>query len=160
MLRELQGFQVQLKTSSKISDGAFPERLLILPLIFPCLYWLISVPCNKRKVRKKWVLPSIHPPMTNLHRIIQWCGWWILAEWGLSEVGLLKRWGVWPKRSASSEGQGSSWPCLLTASSSWREISYQDSGVLGEEDLEHLLKDEEGWGFWGPGVVGCVLQQG
>lgn len=59
---------------------------------------------------------------------------------------------------SSSEGQGSSWPCLRTASSTWREISHQDSGVLGEEDLEHLLKDEEGWGKWSPGVVGCVLQ--
>lgn len=78
------------------------------------------------------------------------------SDWGLSEVSLLKSWWICPKRSASSEGQGSSWPWLLTASSSWKEISYRDSGVLGKEDLDNLLKDEEGWGIWGPGVWWAV----
>lgn len=44
-----------------------------------------------------------------------------------------KRWGLCPKRSASSEGQGSSWPWLPTASSSWREISHRESGVWGKK---------------------------
>lgn len=145
MLRVLQRFQVQLKASSYISDGAFPEPPLILPSIFPCLYCLIFVPCSKRKLRKEWILPSTCLPMTNLHRIIQWCRWRFLAEWGLSgQSTKVKRWGIYPKMSASFEGQGSNWPWLPTASSSWREISHQKS--FWGSRLGASLK---GWGGMG-----------
>lgn len=68
-----------------------------------------------------------------------------------------------PKRPASAEGQGSGWPWLPAAPSSWREISHQDSGSLEEEDLSlgeslckahdpHLFKVEEGYGMCLNGV--------